>query len=255
LLAYNANSRAIHTETFDGPLELLLFLVRREGVDIREIRIAPITDAYLAHLSVLERFDLNTAGDFLVLAATLCFLKSRELLPKRDGVQAEEDDPEAIKDALAMRLLNYERYRQASQKLIDRPLLDRDLFASRPVLENPNQRTVESKVDPLGLLEIYHSILQRHAAPEPVHSVQRQTYSLRRMAEWIVKQTTDTTRELSELLAVLPSRLDRVVAFIATLELAKMQILEIDQAHHLGPIRMTGRGEIDADLRILAGEI
>ncbi len=257
MLAYNAQSRSVHTETFDGPLELLLFLVRREGVDIREVRIAPITDAYLAHLGMLEIFDLDIAGDFLVLAATLCFLKSRELLPRLRAIEDEEDeeDPEAIRDALARRLIEYQRYQEASAALADRAWLGRDTFAppARPIA--PEERPIDPRVGPLGLLQIFHDILDRHAAPPPVHEVHREQYSLKDMAGWILDQLRAGPRELTDLMEVLDHRMDRVVAFLATLELARLQFLSVEQSYHLGPILLHSRcGDELPDLRLLSGE-
>ena len=257
MLAYDAPSNSVHTETFDGPLELLLYLVRREGVDIREVRISPITNAYLAHLEILEILDLDIAGDFLVLAATLCFLKSRELLPRVAALegQEEEQDPEAVREALARRLIEYQRYQEASINLGNRPWLDRDVFAPpmRPVA--PEERPIDPRVGSLGLLEIFQNILTRHAAPEPVHEVHRERYSLKEMAGWVLDQIHPGPRELTDLLAVLDYRMDRVVAFLAILELARMQYLDLDQRYHLGPIILRSMTtDTTPDLRALVGE-
>ncbi len=257
MLAYDAPSNSVKTETFDGALELLLYLVRREGVDIREVRIAPITDAYLAHLEMLEILDLDIAGDFLVLAATLCFLKSRELLPRAPALEDEEDeqDPDALREALARRLIEYQRYQEASINLGNRAWLDRDVFAApyRPIA--PEERPIDPRVGPLGLLEIFQEILANHAAPEPVHEVHRERYSLKEMAGWVLDQIRAGPRELTELLSVLDYRMDRVVAFLSTLELARLQYLDIEQRYHLGPIILRSLNtDSTPDLRALAGE-
>ena len=256
MLAYDAPSNSIRTETFDGPLELLLYLVRREGVDIREVRIAPITDAYLAHLQVLEILDLDIAGDFLLLAATLCFLKSRELLPRarEEDEVPDEEDPEAIREALARRLIEYQRYQEASINLGGRAWLGRDVFAPphRPIA--PEERPIDPRVGPLGLLEIFQGVLVRHAAPEPVHEVHRERYSLKEMAGWVLDQIRPGPRELTELLMALDYRMDRVVAFLATLELARLQYLELEQRYHLGPVTLRSLTDDTPDLRALAGE-
>ena len=89
ILAYEVNTRQIHTPVFDGPLELLLYLVRRKGVDIRFVKIAPITDAFLHHLTQMHEMQLDIAGEFLLLASTLCYLKSCELLP---GLKVEDEE-------------------------------------------------------------------------------------------------------------------------------------------------------------------
>ncbi|MEL6346283.1 MAG: segregation/condensation protein A [Myxococcota bacterium] len=257
MLAYDARAQSVHTDTFDGPLELLLYLVRREGIDIRDIQIAPITDAYLAHLKILDVLDLDIAGDFVVLAATLCFLKSRELLPRPAPLEdaPEEDDPEALREALIRRLIDYERFKQASIELAARPWLDRDTFA-RPVAPLPaDERPIDPRVGPMGLLQIFQRLLQQHAAPPPVHEVSREHYSLKEMAHWILDQVRATPRELTDLLRALEHRGDRVVAFLATLELVRLQFLSVSQEYHLAPVVLRSRvqGE-DVDLRALSGE-
>ena len=257
MLAYDAPSNSVHTETFDGPLELLLYLVRREGVDITELRIAPITDAYLQHLEMLEILDLDIAGDFLVLAATLCFLKSRELLPRAAALDDDGDDqdPDALREALARRLIEYQRYQEASINLGNRAWLGRDVFAApfRPIA--PEERPIDPRVGPLGLLEIFQTVLTRHAAPEPVHEVHREHYSLKEMAGWVLAQIRTGPRELTDLLSALDYRMDRVVAFLSTLELARLQYLHLEQRYHLGPVVLRSLNtEINPDLRALAGE-
>lgn len=258
MLAYNARSQSVHTETFDGPLELLLYLVRREGIDVRDIQIAPITDAYLSHLELLDVLDLDIAGDFIVLAATLCFLKSRELLPRPkplDDETEEEDDPQSLRDALIRRLIDYERFKLASQELAQRAWLDRDTFA-RPNTPLPDdQRPLDPRVGPMGLLQIFQRLLNQHAAPPPVHEVSREQYSLKEMAAWILDQVQVSPRELKDLLRSLETRMDRVVAFLATLELVRLQYLSVQQDSHLSPIILRSRVKGDAiDLRALSGE-
>ena len=125
LHACDARTSEVHTAEFDGPLELLLFLVRQHGVDIRVVPIAPITDAYLKQLELMDALDLDTAGEFLVIAATLCLIKSREMFPRTRLFEGEEDeeDPAALREALARRLLEYERYKEASESLQDLSLI------------------------------------------------------------------------------------------------------------------------------------
>ena len=123
MLVLEPHSNQVHIPAFDGPLELLLFLIRRKGVDIRFVEIAPITDAYLQHIKTLQELQLDLAGDFLVMAATLCYLKSCELLPNPEieHIDPEEEDPVKIRERLARQLIEYERYREVSALLADRP--------------------------------------------------------------------------------------------------------------------------------------
>ncbi|RME26031.1 MAG: segregation/condensation protein A, partial [Deltaproteobacteria bacterium] len=224
----------MRTREFDGPLELLLYLVRRQGIDVRALQVAPITDAYLAQLELMQALDLDTAGEFLVMAATLCWLKSRELLPQRsdDVDEEEEEDP---RERLIRRLVDYERYREASERLGQLPMLGRDTFARPAVPLDPSERPVEPGVDAMGLLEIFYGVLQRHSEPPVVHEVELEPYSLREMAGWILDRLESGPRSLSDLLSQLEHRLDRVVAFLASLEMARLQLIDIQQSHHLAP--------------------
>lgn len=258
MLAYDARSQSVHTDVFDGPLELLLYLVRREGVDIRDLRIAPITDAYLAHLQLLDILDLDLAGDFIVLAATLCYLKSQELLPRAASQDLDEDDenPEDLRQALARRLMEYARYQEASMALSGRPWLGRDTFARPSTPLDSSELPLDPRVGPLGLLSIFQTLLQKHAAPPRVHEVSRERYSLKEMAIWLLDQIRSGPRELTDLLRALDQRMDRVVGFLATLELVRLQYITVTQSAHLSPIILRSRiaDQDTPDLRALSGE-
>ena len=256
LLACDAHTGGIHTDEFDGPLELLLFLVRQHGVDIRTVPIAPITDAYLAQISLMQSMELDQAGEFLVIAATLCLIKSREMFPRTALFESEEEeeDPVALREALAMRLLEYERYKEASEALAKRPWLGRDIFA-RPTVElTGTDRPIDPGVDAMGLLEVFYEVLQRSAAAPPVHAVERQAVSMEEVADWIIRRLQNGPRELNELMSSLANAGQRVMAFICTLEMAKLGILSVKQESHLGPIVLDAeRTPDDKDLMLLVG--
>jgi len=246
LNATSATAKLVCTEPFDGPLELLLFLVRRAGVDIRDVPIAPITDEYLAHLSDMKRLNLNLAGEFLVIASTLCFLKSRELMPQATVFPMEyEEDPAALREALARRLLSFERFQDAAKELGERAWLGRDQFCRPPTVVDANDRPVIPGMGPMGLLQVYGDLLEKKSAPPPVHHVTREHYSLEVMASRLMRRLEDGPRNLKELLKDYEHQADRVVAFLATLELAKLQMLDIQQEHHLGPVVISTRLEPD----------
>lgn len=256
MLACDAQTGGIHTDEFDGPLELLLFLVRQHGVDIRTVPIAPITDAYLAQISLMQSMELDQAGEFLVIAATLCLIKSREMFPRTALFETEEDedDPIALREALALRLLEYERYKEASAALADRPWLGRDIFA-RPVTEvQGTDRPIDPGVDAMGLLEVFYEVLQRSAAAPPVHAVERQAVSMEEVAGWMIRRLQNGPRELNDLMASLGNAAQRVMAFICTLELAKLGIISVRQELHLGPVVLDAqRTPDDTDLMLLMG--
>lgn len=249
---------SVHTDVFDGPLELLLFLVRREGVDLRDVAIAPITDAFCEQVELMESFELDNAGEFLVMASTLCWLKSRELMPRTPGVDDEQDDEAAdVKEDLARRLAEYQRYREAADRLVERPMLGRDVFApSPPPVDESVQRPVNPGVDALGLLEVFYGVLRRVKEPEPVHEVVLEHYSIEEMATWLLDRLDASPRSLADLLRLLDNRTDRVVAFLASLEMARLQFLAVEQEGHLSPLILRSRTSAEtADLTALSGTL
>ncbi|MCB9779082.1 MAG: segregation/condensation protein A [Alphaproteobacteria bacterium] len=254
MLACDAHTGFVRTEDYDGPLELLLFLIRREGIDPRDLRVAPICDAYLAQVELMDALDLDVAGDFVVMASTLCLLKSRELLPR--SVVDDEEEEEDLRDGLVRRLVEYERYREASERLGDRHLLGRDEFTRPHVELDVSERPVEPGCDAMGLLEVLYELVQRQQAPEPVHEVELEVYSLREMASWVLTQLGQGPRSLADLLSELDRKLDRVVCFLASLEMARLQLLDVRQSHHLAPVVLHPvRDPEGADLSSLAGGI
>ena len=245
---------AVHSEVYDGPLELLLFIVRREGVDLRRVSIAPIADAYLDRLKAMQRCNLDVAAEFLVMASTLCWLKSRELLPLLAG--ADEDDPGQVRRALTRQLLEYERYRNAARALGTRPMLDRDTFARPAEPVCTAERPVYADTDAFGLLERFVALVQRSAAPPPTHEIEREDWSVNAAARTLLDQLRSGPRDLSELLHELPLRSHRVYTFLATLELTRQQVISVDQSEHLGPIRVRALlPPEDADLTLLTEQV
>jgi segregation and condensation protein A len=202
----------------------------------------------------MESLDLDMAGDFLVMAATLCFLKSREQRPQLHADDGALDmEAEQIREDLGRRLLEYQRYRNAAEELSERAMLGRDVYAPVPEPLDPNERPVDPGVDSIGLLNIFYGLLQRQAEPEPVHRVERATYSLEIMAGWVVDTLANGPRALADLLHSFEHRADRVVMFLASLELAKLQMLDIQQDRHLGPVVLTSRVAAEgADLSVLS---
>lgn len=238
---------------YDGPLELLLFLVRREGVDVRDIPVARICDAYLAFLDAADDLDVDLAGDYLVMAATLCQLKARELLPREAGAVADLEDELDPKEALARRLQEYERYRAAAEELGALERLDRDVFA-RPV-EPPaaDEQPVDPTVDPFGLLRVFYEVLERRAKPPVVHRVVRERFTLADTVRWILGRLGGVREVLlSELFVDVGSKARRVFTFLGVLEMARHQMIDVVQTMHLGAVRIVPRvAPEEADLTVL----
>src|SRR5262245_31354168 len=162
----------VQLDVFEGPLDLLLHLIKKNEVEIVDIPIAIITEQYLAYLEVMHELSLDVAGEFLVMAATLTLIKSRMLLPPSEDEDEEEPDPRA---ALVQQLLEYQRYREAALALSERPLLNRDVFVREPLAESSESAGASDQAAPLQvsvweLLEAFRAVLKR-ARPEAVHEV------------------------------------------------------------------------------------
>lgn len=246
----------VHIGVYDGPLELLLFLVRREGVDVREIPVARICDAYLAYLDEADEIDVDQAGDYLVMAATLCQLKARELLPRAPDANAEEEEEIDPREALARRLLEYERYRDAAEELGKRERLDRDVFA-RPV-EPPaaDEQHLDPGTDVFGLLRLFYEAAERAARPPHEHRVVRERFSFAETVRWILGRLPPGEETLlSELMLDVGTRAKRIFTFLGVLEMARLQFVDVVQNVHLGAVRLVGRVALeDADLSALPVE-
>ena len=228
----------VQIEPYEGPLDLLLFLVRRDGIDIRTLPIAHITREYLAALGALGAENLDQAGEFLVMAATLCELKSRELLPAMERPVEEGEEEEDLREALIRQLLEHQRYHEVVEVLSDRLWLGRDVFARPDDAVGCEDRPVEAGVDSFGLLEMLEELGSRRERRRPrVHSVEAETESVRDCAQRVVDRLEDGTEQRFESLIVgLSSPRSRILTFLAVLELARVGVVSIAQKAHLFPL-------------------
>ncbi|MDH3953692.1 MAG: segregation/condensation protein A, partial [Gammaproteobacteria bacterium] len=148
----------VFLEAFEGPLDLLLYLIRRQNIDILDIPIAEITKQYVQYIELMKEMQLELAGEYLVMAAMLAEIKSRMLLPRQEKEDEEEDDPRA---ELVRRLQEYERYKKAAHDIDELPRLERDVFTAQA--EAPERKVVEKLPDVTlkELLLAFHDVLKR----------------------------------------------------------------------------------------------
>jgi segregation and condensation protein A len=223
---------AVKLPTFEGPLDLLLHLIRLNEVEITEIPIARVGEQYLEYLGLMRELDLDLAGEYLVMAATLAWIKSRMLLPPDREEDGEEVDPRA---ELVARLLEYQRFKEAAGQLGDRRLLGRDVFSAsgaRPEPRPDSEREVE-----VGLFELLEALRQALRAAGPsgfAHEVEVETVTVReRMV--VVMQALDLRDSLSFDEVLLRedgspgSRSVIVATFLAILELTRLSVLRLYQ--------------------------
>lgn len=233
----------VFLEAFEGPLDLLLYMIRRQNLDILNIPIAEITRQYMEYIDLMQEMKLELAGEYLVMAAMLAEIKSRMLLPRPPGDGEEEEDPRA---ELIRRLQEYERYKQAGEDIDALPQVGRDIYVgSADVVE----RRVNQTLPDVTLKEVLialKDVLQR-ADMFSHHHIQRDTLSVReRMSNLLATLTTDKFTEFSRLFKPEEGRLGVVVTFLAILELIKGAMIELIQTEAYGPIHVKVRSSSHA---------
>lgn len=233
---------------FEGPLDLLLHLVKRHELDIINIPIAFITQKYLAYLDLMRALNIDVAGEYLLMASTLAYIKSRELLPRRPEEAPEDDDDDGAdpKEELIRRLLEYQRYKEAAAKLSERPTLGHSVFGRGAPAERIDKKDVPlAEVGTFELLSALNDVMQRSKA--------KLTYDV------LVDRISlgDRINELVDLLQTKPTlsfvdcllrdgsreqaRHHLVVSFLAILEMARLKMIRILQEAQSGSIYLTRR--------------
>ena len=219
-------------EAFEGPLDLLLYLIRKENLDILDIPMAPLTRQYLEYVEAMRATNLELAAEYLVMAAMLMEIKSRLLLPRPPVVEPVEEDPRA---ELVRRLLEYERMKKAAQGLDELPQVGRDVVAISVWIEKTaSQRLPE--VNPGDLAEAWRTLLYR-ARLSKHHRVSREELSVRAHMSSILRALRERrVVEFSELFDPQRGVPVLVVTFLALLELARELLIEVTQSAGFGPI-------------------
>jgi segregation and condensation protein A len=217
---------------FEGPLDLLLHLIRQEQVSIYDIPVARITDQYLHYLQLMQELDIAVAGDFLVMAATLIELKTKMLLP-RDPF-AQEEEPEDLRKELVDQLLEYQKYKAAAQMLWSRAMVERAIF-KRAELET-DKNNPEVVVGVFDLLKVFQEILARHKE-ELLLEIEREEMSMADMLERLRNMVMSSGElNLRVFFERARSRRELVLAFLSVLELVRTTEIRIFQRETVGDI-------------------
>jgi segregation and condensation protein A len=235
----------VFLEAFEGPLDLLLYLIRRQNLDILDIPIAEITRQYMQYIELMKEMQLELAGEYLVMAAMLAEIKSRMLLPRPPIEEGEELDPRA---ELVRRLQEYERYKQAGEDIDAMPRVNRDVY---PAVAEINDRKVVRLVPEVTMKELlvaFKEVLHR-ADMFSHHQVGREQLSVRqRMSDVLASLQDKEFREFTSLFTPAEGRLGVVVTFLALLELIKQALIELVQAEPFAQIHVkvaTGVHEVN----------
>ncbi|MBT8116553.1 MAG: segregation/condensation protein A [Gammaproteobacteria bacterium] len=225
----------VFLEAFQGPLDLLLYLIRKHNLDITDIPVADITRQYVEYIELMQDMQLELAGEYLVMSATLAEIKSRMLLPRPAGDEEDEDDPRA---ELIRRLQEYERYKQAAEDIDTLPRLGRDVFQAGA--EAPDQKVVQlpPEVELQDLIAAFQDVMKR-ASMYAHHHVQLEALSVReRMSIVLSKISSGRFTPFTELFTVEEGRMGVVVTFLAILELVKESLLDLTQSEPYAPIHV-----------------
>ncbi len=228
-------------ESFEGPLDLLLYLIRRQNLDILEIDVSEITKQYVAYVEVMEAMQFELAAEYLVMAAMLAEIKSRMLLPRPPVEEGEdEEDPRAT---LIRRLQEYERFKTAAEDIDELPRMHRDIHVAKAQAPDRNLTRPEPEVDMKEVLLALSEVLRRADMFES-HQVEREKLSTReRMAEVLDRLSGKQFVPFIKLFSVEEGRLGVVVTFLAVLELIKESLVELIQTESFGPIHVKARSE------------
>jgi segregation and condensation protein A len=226
----------VFLEAFEGPLDMLLYLIRRQNLDILNIPIAEITKQYMRYVELMQVLQLELAGEYLLMAATLAEIKSRMLLPRMPSdLAAEEADPRA---ELVRRLQEYERFKRAAETIDRLPRLDRDTWPAgaelvdRKIVRLPPQVTLQE------MLLAFQDVLSR-SDMFAHHHVQREPLSVRqRMTEVLSALTSSAFVDFSRLFSAEEGRRGVTVTFVAVLELLREGLIEIAQAEPYAPLHV-----------------
>jgi segregation and condensation protein A len=231
-------------EAFEGPLDLLLYLIRRQNLDILDIPVAEITRQYVDYIGVMQELRFELAAEYLVMAAILAEIKSRMLLPRSTEEEALEDDPRAD---LVRRLQEYERFKQAAEDLDALPRQDRDTTPASAFVPDRAAVRLPPPVDLREMLLALHDVLKR-AELFTGHAIKRDALSVRqRMGELLTRLDDGNFHRFESLFEPREGRLGVVVTFLSILELAKERLLEIVQEVALGPIYLKSLATRDGD--------
>ena len=241
----------VKLDIFEGPLDLLLYLIKKNEVDIYDIPMALITGQYLEYLELMKELNLDIAGEFLVMASTLIKIKSQMLLPPVEGEGEGEDetDPRA---ELMEHLLEYQRYKEAAHQLVTRELLEKDIF-KRPQTEDPGESKVDGdmliEASLFDLVDALRKVIERKDLPENIMGVAVEKMTVRDKIVSILQQLRETPQLVFQsLFDPLVTRFEIVVTFLAVLELIRLRAIRVFQIQPYGEIRIVAlAGEVSLD--------
>ncbi|HWJ46035.1 MAG TPA: segregation/condensation protein A [Candidatus Udaeobacter sp.] len=233
-------------DVYEGPLDLLLDLIRKQDIDIYDIPIAKITAQYLVYVEKIRELDVNIAADFIYMAAVLIHIKSKMLLPRDPMATAEE--PEDPRTELVNRLLEHEKFKSAAQMLLQKQQIE-DAVLTNPALKefvDAEGAEPELAADVIDLVKTFQQVLER-VRTRPVLNVDEETVTVGQMIEYLHRRLSleDRPIRLKQLLMRIPSRQALVCMFLALLELVRLQAIQVRQEKLFGEIAVRKHSHFD----------
>jgi segregation and condensation protein A len=232
---------AIKLDIFEGPLDLLLYLIKKNEIDIYNIPVALITEQYLQYLKMIKSLNLDLAGEYLVMASTLIHIKSKMLLPEpEEPEEEEEEDPRA---ELVRQLLEYQAFKEAATNLGERPILERDVFTRTAFLPEESEKSTVAEeelieVSIFELIEAFHRLVSRIDKKELLE-IDLEKMSLTDIINDIMERlSNEKNLTFEELLGERKERWRIIYTFLALLELVKLRIVKAYQTSAFGVIRI-----------------
>jgi len=232
----------VKLEIFEGPLDLLLYLIKRDELDIYEISLERITRQYLEYLQAFKELNIDVAGEFVVMAANLIYLKSRSLLPVEQQPpeeDAEEDDP---RWDLIRQLIEYKKFKEAAAQLQVRQLEQEGIFV-RQAGGSETQFALPLRLGEVGIFQLinaFQSVLKRIEARENLQEIFGEHYTVSDKIEWILQRVGDgVPLRFSELFVTMASRVEIVVTFLALLELIRLRQVRVTQQDSFDEIEVS----------------
>ena len=231
---------SIKLDIFEGPLDLLLYLIKKNEIDIYNIPVALITEQYLEYLKMIKALNLDLAGEYLVMAATLIHIKSRLLLPPPEEPEEEEEDPRA---ELVRQLLEHKTFKEIAENLAERPLLERDVFTRSAVLPEDTDKPVEAEEELIeasvfDLIEAFHRIISQMDKKDLIE-IDLEKLSLTDIINEVMDQLTlKKNLTFEDLLQGKRERRRIIYTFLAILELIKLRMIKAYQTSMFGGIRI-----------------
>ncbi|UCD85390.1 MAG: segregation/condensation protein A [Deltaproteobacteria bacterium] len=230
----------VKLDIFEGPLDLLLYLIKKNEFDIFDIPIAVVTEQYLEYIKLMKELNLDVAGEFLVMASTLMHIKSKMLLPSR-GEEEDEEEQEDPRAELVRRLLEYQQYKEAASQLQERELLERDVFARKFAPEELKEQTETGtliEVSTYDLVEAFRRILKE--VPEGlVHEIALDKLSVaERIQQLLDRLASAESLTFESFFTDLSSKPEIIVTFLAILEMVRLRLIRAYQDKPYGTIRI-----------------